>query len=139
MVSNWSLSDSKSQASRTLLSILANLNNAVVWMVSTCPLISKSSSPFTNPLGIGPSASITIDITVTFVFHSFFLVLKQSLDIYLSFCFLLIYYHHCRNFLRRIFWTSTNNYTILLTDEFKSKKKNYQYNFTITKFSFKEK
>ena len=38
------MSDSKStQVSRTLLSILADFNNAVVWVVSTCPLISKSS------------------------------------------------------------------------------------------------
>ena len=34
------------QVSRTLLSILAVLNNAVVWMVSTLPLTSKFSSPF---------------------------------------------------------------------------------------------
>ena len=32
------------QVSRTHLKILADLNNAVVWMVSNCPLISKSSS-----------------------------------------------------------------------------------------------
>ena len=45
-----SLSDSKSpQFSRTLLSILVVLNNAVVWMVSTRPPNSKSSSPFSNP------------------------------------------------------------------------------------------
>ena len=51
MVFHWSLSDSKSpQVSRTLLSILAVLNNAVVWMVSTRPPTSKSSSPFSNPL-----------------------------------------------------------------------------------------
>ena len=52
-VSWWSftggLSDNKShQLSRTLLSIKADLNNAVVWIVSTRPLISKSSCPFTN-------------------------------------------------------------------------------------------
>ena len=42
---HWSLSDSKaSQVSRTLLSILAVLNNEVVWMVSNHPHISKSSS-----------------------------------------------------------------------------------------------
>ena len=34
--------------SRTLLSILAVLNNAVAWIISTCPLISKSSIPFNN-------------------------------------------------------------------------------------------
>ena len=90
MVFHWSLSDSMSQDFMTLLSILANLNNAVVLMVSTCPLISKSSSLFTNPLGIVPSAPITISITITFMFHSFILVLQQGLDINLSFCFLLI-------------------------------------------------
>ena len=69
----WSLSDSKSpQVSRTLLSILAVLSNAVVWMVSTRPPTSKSSSPFNNPLVIVPNAPITIGIIVTFMFHSFF-------------------------------------------------------------------
>ena len=44
MVFHWSLSDSKSpQVSRTLLSILAVLNNAVVWMASTRLLTSMSS------------------------------------------------------------------------------------------------
>ena len=38
------------KVSRTLLSILAYLNYAVVWIVSNCPLIFKSSSPFINPL-----------------------------------------------------------------------------------------
>ena len=56
-----------------LSSILADLNNAVVWMVSACPIIFKSSSPFSNPLGIVPSTPITISITVTFMFHVFFL------------------------------------------------------------------
>ena len=49
----FSFSDTKSpQVSRILLIFLADLNNVVVWMVSTTPLISKSSSPFINPLGI---------------------------------------------------------------------------------------
>ena len=73
MVFHRSLSDSMSlQVSRTLLSILANLNNAIVWMVSPCPLISKSSSPFTKPLRIVPSASIKITPTITFMFHRIF-------------------------------------------------------------------
>ena len=73
MVSHWSLTDSKSpQVSRTLFSILADLNNAVVWMVSTRPLISNSSSPFNNPLVIVTRAPTTIRIIVTFMFHSFF-------------------------------------------------------------------
>ena len=71
MVFHWSLSNSKSpRVSRTFLSILADFNNAVIWMVSTCPLISKSSSPFTHLLGIVPYVPITIGIIVTFMFHS---------------------------------------------------------------------
>ena len=78
MAFHWSLSDCKSpQVSMTLLSILVDLYNAVVWMVSARPLISKSSSPFTNPLGIVPLKRITICITVTFMFHSFFSTLAR--------------------------------------------------------------
>ena len=73
MVLHWCLSDSKSpQVFRTLLGILADLSNAVVWIVSTYNLISKSSSHFINHLGIVPSVPITIGITVTFMFHSLF-------------------------------------------------------------------
>ena len=73
MVFHWSLSDSKSpQVSRTLLSILAVLNNAVVCMVSTRPPTSKSSSPFSNPLVTVPNAPITIGIIVTCMFLSIF-------------------------------------------------------------------
>ena len=66
------LSDSKSsQVSRTLLSILADLNHAVAWIVSTCPLIFNYciSIPFTNPLVTVPNAPFSIGITVTFVLH----------------------------------------------------------------------
>ena len=73
MLFHESLSDSKfPQVSRTLHSILADLNNAVVWMVFTCPLISKSSSPFINHLVTVPRAPITVGIIVTFTFHSFY-------------------------------------------------------------------
>ena len=47
------LSDKSLQVSGTLL------NNTVVWMVSTRPLITKSSRPWTNPLVTVPSAPIT--------------------------------------------------------------------------------
>ena len=57
-------------------------------MVSNCPLISKSSSPFTNSLGIVLSSPITIFITITIIFHCL-LVLWQSLGTYFSFWFLL--------------------------------------------------
>ena len=84
MVFHWSLSNSKSpQVSRTRLSILAVLSNAVVWIVSTRPPTSKSSRPFNNPLVIVPNAPITIGTIVTFMFHSFFNSLPRSR--YLSF------------------------------------------------------
>ncbi len=93
MVFHWSLSDSKSpQISRTLLSILAVLNNAVVWIVSTSPPTSKSSSLFSNPLVTVPNAPITIGIIVTYMFHSFFSSLARSryLSFFThSFCFIL--------------------------------------------------
>ena len=83
MVFHWILSDSKPpQVSRTLLSILAVFNNAVVWMVSTRPPTSKSSSPFSNPFVTFPNAPITIGIIVTCMFHSFLNSLARSM--YLS-------------------------------------------------------
>ena len=86
MVFHWSLSDSKPpQVSRTLLSILAVLNNVVVWMVSTRPPTSKFSSPFSNPLVTVPNAPITIGIIVTCMFHSFFSIPKQGRCTYPSF------------------------------------------------------
>ena len=60
-----------SSISSTLLSILADLNNTVVWTVFTSPVISKSFSPCTNPLVTVPRAPITIGITVTFIFQFF--------------------------------------------------------------------
>ena len=75
------MSDSKSpQVSRTFLSIL---NNAVVWMVSIRPLLSKSSSIFINPLVTVSSAPITIGIFFTFKFRSFFDSLARSRYLFL--------------------------------------------------------
>ena len=72
MVFHWSLSDSKSpHVSRTLLSILAVLSNVVVWMVSTRPPTSKSSSPFSNPFVTVPNVQVTIGIIVTCMFPIF--------------------------------------------------------------------
>ena len=69
MVPHWSLSESKSpQVSRTLLSNLAVLSYAVVWMVS---IVHQLPSP-PVPLVTVPNAPITIDIIVTCIFHSFF-------------------------------------------------------------------
>ena len=70
---HWSLSDCKSpQVSRTHLSILAVLNNAIVWMVSTRTPTSKSSSPFNSLFVTVPKAPITIGIIVIFMLYSFF-------------------------------------------------------------------
>ena len=68
MILHWSLGDSKSpQVSRTRFRILAVLSNAVVWIVSTRPPISKSSRPFNNPLVTVPNAPITIGTITTFI------------------------------------------------------------------------
>ena len=73
MIFHWSLSDSKSpQVSRTLLSILAVLNNDVVWIISTRPPTSLSSRPFNDPFVTVLKAPITIGIIAFFMFHSFF-------------------------------------------------------------------
>ena len=78
------MSDSKSpKISRTLLGILAGFNNIVVWMVSTRPLISKSSNPCTNILVTVPGPPITSGIIVTLMYHCFFSSRARSR--YLSF------------------------------------------------------
>ena len=68
-----SLSDNKSpHISRTFLRILTDFNSAVVWMVSTIPLVSISLSFFIKLMRTTPSASITIGITVSLIYHSLF-------------------------------------------------------------------
>ena len=92
MVFHWSLSDSKSpQVSRTRLSNLAVLSNAVVWIVSTRPPTSKFSRPFNNPLVTVPNAPITIGTIVTFMFHSFFQFSSKVEVLILLFTFFQIY------------------------------------------------
>ena len=97
-VSQWFftrvLSDRRSfPVYRTLLSILADHNNGVVWIVSSRPLISKSSSHYTIPLVTVPRASITNGINVTFMFQSFF---QFSGQVFL-FAFFQFYYVVSRN------------------------------------------
>ncbi len=82
-----------------LLSILAVLNNVVVWMVSTRPPTYKSSSPFSNHLVTVPNAPITIGKIVTFMFQSLFNSIARSR--YLSFfshSFSFILGHQIRKF-----------------------------------------
>ena len=81
MISHWSLNDSKSHVSMAFLSILADLNNAVVWMVSIRSLISKSSSPCSNPL---------VTVSIVTVYFIVYLIPKQGPSTYQSFYFLLV-------------------------------------------------
>ena len=66
LADGFSLESEWQQVSRTLLSILSYLCNAVVWMVSTRPLIFKSSRPCINPLVTVPSVPVTTSITVIY-------------------------------------------------------------------------
>ena len=98
IVFHWSLSDSKSlQVFGTLFSILADFS-AVVWMVSTRIFIYNSFSLFTNLLVTVPSTLITVGITATFMFHSFFFcslykILFLSLFKFLFYFQFLIIFH----------------------------------------------
>ena len=62
--------------------LLANLSNAVVWIVLIHPPISKSSSPLSKFFffffGTVPSTPIKIGTTLTLIFHSVFSSLTQS-------------------------------------------------------------
>ena len=64
-----------SQVSRTHLSILSDLNNALVWILSS-PLISKSSNTLIKPLVIVQNAPITISIIVTFIIITIIILLS---------------------------------------------------------------
>ena len=103
------LSDSKSpQVYRALLSILADFDNTVVWMVSTRPLISKSSRPFINHLVTVLSAPITNSITVTYrsiVFFFSSLARSTIRQILFFWCWLL---------LGLVVWSSGRNLVICL-------------------------
>ena len=123
MIVHWSLSDSKSsQVSRTLLSILAVLSNAIFLMVSTRSPTSKSVSPFNYDLFTIPKASITIGIIVTFIFHSFFFQFPgKGETLILLFPFLQFYsvvsrYSKVDNFASSLFLSSINIRSGLLAE-----------------------
>ena len=66
MVFLWSLSDSKSpQVYSNILSIVADLSNALVWKVSTWTFISMSFSLFSNPSVTIPRQPVLNRINVT--------------------------------------------------------------------------
>ena len=58
----------------------------VIWMVITCPLISNSSSSFTNSLWIVPSTLTTTDIIITITFEGVFSSLGGSIYLFLFSC-----------------------------------------------------
>ena len=94
MVFQWSLSEKKSsKVSRSLLRILADLNNAVVRRVFSCPLISNSSSPSCNPLVTvtrGPISLVSRSLSYSIVVVFFQLSSKVQVLIFsLSFNFTL--------------------------------------------------
>ena len=82
LVFQWILSDSKSQVSRTLLSILADINN-VFFYGSDSTSYSKSFTPSNNHMVTVPSAPIIFGIRVTFMLHSFFRSLARSRYLYI--------------------------------------------------------
>ena len=85
---HWSLNDSKSlQVSRILLSILADFNNSVVWMVSILLLISSSSSLLSSPFETVPRTQAKIGIIVTSVFHNFFPATWHGFGIFPAFSY----------------------------------------------------
>ena len=96
MVFYWTLSDCKfPQIFRMLLTILVDLNNSVIWMVSTRPLISKYPSPNKNALSTVPSVSIVNSIKLTFMFHCFLFLLFSKVYVFivvfafLQFCYVI--------------------------------------------------
>ena len=121
MVFHWSLSDGRSpRVSRTLPSILADLNNLVVLRISSRPLLSKSSSPWTNSLGIAPIAPITngitslscsmffqfsckVEVLIFFFFHFYPVVSRRAKSTLQVLFFLLTFTKSCR--LAEIRWS----------------------------------
>ena len=90
---HWRLNDCQfSQVPGTLLSILAILNNAVVWIISIRPPISNCSCSFPKLLGTVPSAPIATSITVILIFHSFLSSSARPKYLSLSFRFLFFFF-----------------------------------------------
>ena len=81
------------QVSRTLLCILADFYNAVVWMISVLPLMPRYHSPLFRRLWTILRKPIKIVTIITFMFLRFFSSLARSryLSIFLlSFIFILL-------------------------------------------------
>ena len=108
-ICHWSLSDSKSpRVSWTFLSILADLNCIVVWMVSILPLTSNSTTLFSDSFGtpfqvhqlqlVSPSSSC-------FSFCSSLARSKYLSIFLLSFIFTLVCFNSKIYFMTRFFFS----------------------------------
>ena len=73
-----------SRVSRFFLTILADLSNIVVLIVSLIPLNSSCSNLLSKPLGTNSSAPAMIGITVTYMFNNLFCL-------FWLFCFVLFF------------------------------------------------
>ena len=71
IVYSFEIPSHQRRISRTLLSILADLKNAVVWMVSIHPFISKSSSSCTNLWWLYGARHHQIITIITIIFKEF--------------------------------------------------------------------
>ena len=77
MVFHRSLSEKKYlHLSRTLLSILADLNNTAVCMVSIFLRFPTFTASLSSLFGAVLSSPIAINITITFIVHSIFILLS---------------------------------------------------------------
>ena len=139
----WSLSDNKSpQVSRTLHSIQAYCNKAVVWMVLTRPLISKSSRNFYIPSVTLQKASITIGTKITLWTTVFFQFPRKVKEYVLIFIFFQFYSMVTRvikvqNFASSLFFVDDNQPGLLAKIRWSvcmSKSHYYYYYFTTCKF-----
>ena len=68
----WIQGDKFPRVSRTFQSILADLNNAVVWIALILLLVSNFSSPIFRTFGTVPNAQTITGFTTTLLFHRFF-------------------------------------------------------------------
>ena len=64
--------------------MLYHPNNSVVWLVSIPPPIYNSPCAHSKPLGIVPSAPVTITITVSLIFRSLFLFSGEVQELFCS-------------------------------------------------------
>ena len=114
----WCFSDKKSpQVSRILLSLWADLNSPVVWMVWFFLWSSIHLVSFPSPLGTVPNAQTTIDITVFFMRHIIFISLAYLFSLFHFHCWKVL-------FLDLIFWTGYVGPFV-----FQNRRKCYRFNF----------